>query len=254
MEIQGGPNKMGRDIYKQEKEMAKGPGSTPKGNDSGNSAGTVDSGGVNAIGGGYFSVDGKTVNVTDLIMMITVKMKETNDELLARKYGEVEQKLEDQQALNDALTTFNKYARMFDDDGKVKDGTDGQTDGNKKVKLTNSDLAELLAAKDVLAQYGISIDLPDNYEIADNGKIYVLDPAGNRIPGPDGDMQVSILLTQEDVQNIVGELEGELQNMSTQNELDMMELNKLMSLNTTCMQLGRSGLDEAKNAMQTAAK
>jgi len=194
--------------------------------------GTPSSGSVQSLGDGYFLVDGKKLNLQDLIMNIGVQMKATNDQNLATKYGEIKDKLATQQKMNDTLQMLNTYAKYFDSDGKYKGGGPGSKNSDTSMKLSDADMK---VWKDQYRQLLKDVGVKDG-------------SGGAQGIGSDG------IFTKAELDTVIEGLKGKLQSMSTQNELDMMDLNKLNSLNTSCVQLLKSGMDEAKSAMQASAR
>lgn len=183
--------------------------------------GGVDGGGsVQAIGNGMFSIDGKECTLDELVMAIGLAMKKVNDENLATKYSEIKDKLDKQETLNDCLQMISGYNNKMAEDA---DGCQEFSAADKQTWLNEY--------RPVLQKMGVK------------------DGSGG-VMGVGSDAKY----TKAEIKTLVANVQNELQQMSTQNELDMMELNKFNSQNTSCIQLLKSCLDEVKQARNAAAR
>ncbi len=174
---------------------------------------------VQAIGSGYFMVDGLKMSFEDLIMKVQMSNVETADKVFAGRFSEIEERNKKISLMNDMLQVARKYQDNFDKDGKLKEG--------KSASFTGSDL-------DTWNKFHASA--------VSTGLVRTDIPGGG---GPFSKQQLETLLDNT---------RSGLDNLNSQNEMDMMKLNKLGNQRSSYVQLLSSMLSTVKEARGAAVR
>lgn len=171
---------------------------------------------VQSIGGGYFMVDGAKMSFDDLIMKVQMNNVATTDKVFAGRFAEIEERNKRISLMNDMLQVARKYQGNFDKDGKLT-GSGQFTGGDKTVWDAFK--------KDIVNQGIVKTDIPDGKD-----------------------------MTKKQLETLLDNIRSGLDNMNSQNEMDMMKLNKLGSQRSSYVQLLSSMLGSFKEARSAAVR
>lgn len=202
---------------------------------------TIPSEGIHSVGGGYFMVNGAKMSFEDLVMMVQMKNVETADKVFAGRFSEIEERNKKIQLVNDVMQMLRKYQGRFDKDGNISK-THQFVDVNSKIgKLDDADKA-----------------LFDRFvkEINDLGIVKGYDEwSGKGLIWSHFEAKPPIYtFDKKALEVVLDNCRGGLDNLNSQNELDMMKLNKLGNQRSSYVQLLSSMLSTIKEARSAAVR
>ena len=184
----------------------------------------VSSGHVQSIGDGRFECDGEKMSFEDLAFMVQMESVNRVDEQFASKFSEVKQRNQDIKRINDMLSRLKGYESRY-----------SGTDDNHVEKLTPEDQK---VWKDFLKDY------------VDTGIINDSGTGSHSIWGIGNDY----IFNHQELETVIESCKSAVSNMNSENELDMMTLNKLGNQRNSYMQLLKSLLEKVSQARGDAAR
>lgn len=197
---------------------------------------------VQSLGGGYFSIDGQTMSFEDVVFDVQMECVQIVDVKFAQKFSEIKDRNKLLQDLSDCYQMLNSYTNSFNKDGDAKSGKKGEKVSDKIIKFTNEDMKKW---KDD------TTDPPSGYyyKFVETGIFNDGSTNGNKKGiGNDG------RFTKKELDIAIENLKAGQDSKNSENELDMMTLNKLSNQRSTFFQLWSTQLNLIKEARSAAAQ
>ena len=185
----------------------------------------VSAGGIQHIGEGKFLYDGKEMSFEDVAFMVQIEVINRVDEQFTAKFNEVRERNTKIKDINDMMGTMRKYMSHFDKDGNYTDDSTRYGDDGKKGKLTHHDAVEWVDFYNKYIKTGI---------IEDSGLGWTFD--------------------KKEIEGFIENAKSSISNLNAENELDMMQLNRLGNQRNSYMQLLKSLLQKVSQARSEAAR
>ncbi|MFH0789736.1 MAG: hypothetical protein V2B13_19270 [Pseudomonadota bacterium] len=197
---------------------------------------------VQSLGGGYFSIDGQTMSFEDVVFDVQMECVQIVDVKFAQKFSEIKDRNKALQDLSDCYQMLNSYTSSFDKDGDAKSGKKGEKISGKLIGFTD---------KDMKKWKNDTTDPPSGYyyEFVETGIFNDGSTNGNKKGiGNDGHF------TKKELDIAIENLKAGQDSKNSENELDMMTLNKLSNQRSTFFQLWSTQLNLIKEARSAAAQ
>jgi hypothetical protein len=199
---------------------------------------------VQSLGGGYFSVDGQTLSFEDLVFNVQQGCVQTTDIKFAQKFSEISDRNKLLQELSDFYTMLNTYNDSFDKDGNRRTNSKGD------CSLDNDNLAKF-NTEDMLKYKNDTTTPPSGY-FYDLIKSGIVDD-GSSGGTSDKGIGTDGIFSKKELEITVENIKAVQDSRNSENEMDMMTLNKLSGQRSTFFQLWSTQLSLIKEARSAAA-
>lgn len=201
---------------------------------------------VQSLGGGYFLVNGQTCSFEDLVFDVQKECVQNTDVKFAQKFSEIKDRNKLLQDLSDLYQMLNSYANSFDKDGDAQSDHKGIKKGDKLIKFTEKDMKKWMDD---------TTSPPSGYYyefivtgIVDDGSDPTNQDDREQGIGTDG------VFSKKELDIAMENLKAAQDSKNSENEIDMMTLNKLSNQRSTFFQLWSTQLNLIKEARSAAAQ